>query len=477
VSLGAETSGIDFAVEAGGEITGVIVDESSGAPLPSIRVKLSDEEGRYLRYTWTDSGGTYSFRALAMGSYFVYTDDYDGYVNEVYDDVTCIGSCDPTAGTPIVVRAATTSSGIDFALAERPFGQISGRVTDAVTGQGLNGLQVTVWSTSGDSVRWATTDSAGHYTVTDLGAATWFVSVDAPADRLDELYRDILCPLGISHYGSGCDPTTGTPVPVSLGAETTGIDFALDRFGTISGTVTDADTGSLLAGVWIDLRNARGQQVAYVKTDAAGRYLAEGLGSGAHYLATAAPGEDYLDEIYNDLPCLGSVGSAGCLISKGNPVEVVAGSTLRGIDFALRPLTTGIVGQVTAAATGQGIPNVAVDLWDASGTRRATGLTDSGGYYVADVPPGIYYLSTHTAGGFVEELYDGIGCPAGSAFDGSCDPTGGTPVVVPVPAGVGSSIVGGIDFTLVTRVPGDPSTLFTDDFESGNLSAWSLVQP
>jgi hypothetical protein len=50
--------------------------------------------------------------------------------------------------------------------------------------------------------------------------------------------------------------TDGTPVMVTLNTTTSGIDFALERLGVISGTVTEAATGdpipSARVNIWDD---------------------------------------------------------------------------------------------------------------------------------------------------------------------------------------------------------------------------------
>jgi hypothetical protein len=112
--------------------------------------------------------------------------------------------------------------------------------------------------------------------------------------------------------------------------------------------------------------------------------------------------------------------------------------------------------------TGAPLANVVVDLWYDYGDRWGSVITGPDGTYDFQPYSGTWYVSTDNPYGRVDQVYDGVACPAGSAFAGRCDPTQGTPIFVP-----SSGLVEGIDFVL------GPGKIFTDGFESGNVSAWS----
>jgi hypothetical protein len=139
-------------------------------------------------------------------------------MNEVYDNVPCDSNCDPTSGTPIPVVPNDEITGIDLALSLG--GSIAGRVFDQNTGVGT-GACVLVYDASGHQVAMAYPQTeAGDYLAVGLPAGTYFVRVEPWYDYFPELYDDIPCDYS-------CDPTTGTPITVVLGAMTDGIDFAL----------------------------------------------------------------------------------------------------------------------------------------------------------------------------------------------------------------------------------------------------------
>src|SRR5207245_6498277 len=68
VTAGSTKSGIDAALKAGGQITGKVTDASTKAALSGVLVCLHEASSRCI---FTDSGGEYTFAALASGEYKV----------------------------------------------------------------------------------------------------------------------------------------------------------------------------------------------------------------------------------------------------------------------------------------------------------------------------------------------------------------------------------------------------------------------
>ena len=426
------TSGIDFVLDRFGEITGTVTEAVTGLPLPSIEIELWSASGSYVDNDYTDSLGKYSIAGLSTGTYFAVAEDYE-YADELYDDLPCAGGapygCDPTAGTPIAVTINDTTGGIDFVLDR--LGSISGTVTEVGTSEPIVSLRVEVWSSSGSYVRSANTDSAGAYTVDRLNAGTYFLTTDD--DRyVNELYDDLPCGT------QGCDPTTGVPVLAVLNADTSGIDFALVERGSISGTVTDQATGDPIPGARVEIWNATGSYtVGAGHSDDAGNYTVSGLVPGTYYAATDIDGGDYLDELYDNLPCSWP---ADCQPTTGTPIAVADGSTTTGIDFTLI-LGGAISGTVTDERSGDPVTSGEVRIINASGTTVGEGQIDSSGNYrVGGLETGTYYARTdlYYSSDWIEELYDDIPCP-----NGNCNPVTGTPIDVTL-----GDTVSGTDFAL-----------------------------
>ena len=124
---------------------------------------------------------------------------------------------------------------------------ITGTVTDAATGLPIaNEGYVLLYDAGGSYVGLDRTDGVGVYSFVGLPTGTFFVRTDFDA-YFDELYDDLPCPIS-------CDVTAGTPVSVTFGATTSGVDFGLgeapndftlevSKTGPGSGTVTSSPSG------------------------------------------------------------------------------------------------------------------------------------------------------------------------------------------------------------------------------------------
>ena len=189
-------------------------------------------------------------------------------------------------------------------------GTISGTVTDT-GGTGLSGVGVQIYDASGSFAGFGSTDGTGQYTLGGLPTGTYFARTFASsAGYINELYNDLPC-------FPSCDVTTGTPIAVTTGATTSGVDFALALGGTINGTVTDTG-GTGVSGVFACIYDASGSQVNCDGTDGAGQYTAGGLPTGTYFTRTlAASFAGYIDELYDDLPCF-----TFCDVTTGTPIAV-----------------------------------------------------------------------------------------------------------------------------------------------------------
>ena len=422
VTTGATTSGINFALGAGGRISGTVTDGATAAPLANINVDIFDATGQFVTSGFTEGSGNYvTAGGLPSGTYYARTNNSAGYVNKLYNNITCV-VCNVTSGTAISVTAGATTSGISFSL--NTGGRISGTVTDAATAAPIANVNVQIANSSGAIVTSGFTDTAGQYlSAAGLTSGNYYVLTQNSQGYINEVYNNIAC--------LNCNPTSGTPVSVTAGATTSGISFSLNTGGRIAGTITDSATSAPLAGVSVQIVNSSGMGVASGFTDGSGSYVsAEGLPSGT-YFARTFNSLGYVDEIYNNITCL------TCNTTSGTPITVTTGATTSGINFALGAGGR-ISGTVTDAATTAGIANVNVAIFDAVGFQVANDFTDSTGSYTTDIglPPGTYYARTFNSAGYVNKLYNNITCL-------NCNVTTGTQITVT--AGATTS---GINFAL-----------------------------
>lgn len=427
VAIGATTMDIDFALEKGSLIAGTIRDESVGSGIERAWVDIFDSNGVLVTTSsWTDSSGEYISPGVEPGTHYARVSNASGYLDELYDDIPCVGSCDISAGTPISVAANSTVDGIDFELNKG--GTISGRVTDSASGLGILQVRVDIYDSNGSFFTSVYTDPSGGYTTTGIPGGTYYVSTFNRLGFLDELYDDMLCEMG-------CDITGGHPVTVVVGETTGGVDFALVRGGAISGSITDSSTGEGIAGVGVHIYDGEGSWVDYVSSGLDGTYTSDRALATGTYHAVTYNLQGYVDELFDDIACPGD----SCDVTTGTSIDVTAGSTTSGVDFALA-LGGAISGEVTDVLTSSPISDVVIQIYDANGFFVTSCRTDGIGSYTSEsiLPTGAYFAATSNTLGYADELYDNLPCVGG------CDPTSGTGITV-----TGGATRSGVDFALL----------------------------
>jgi hypothetical protein len=412
VNAGATTPGIDFSLARGGRISG-IVTAAGGGPLVDVTVSIADSHGTHVSSVRTDTNGVYISSGLPSGTYFVRTSvDRGGYVDQVYSHLTCGSSCDSTDGSPVSVFVPSLTTGVDFALVRG--GSVSGRVTDAANSNpatnGLAGVTMSINNDQDESVGTAVTDSNGNYTISGLPGGTYWAFTAANTGFINQLYDGLACP--------ACDINGGTPIAVTVGVATPGINFALVRGGGISGTVTDAGSGVPIGAVNVIVFNAGGALMLRTTTSANGEYrTADGLPAGTYFLTTSNE-LGYADALYNGSLCV------DCTVTDGTPVVVTGTDVTANINFSL--IRGGqIRGTITRRDTNAPIEGVDVQVYAATGVDPvASAVTNGlGGYRTVNIPPGNYYVRTVNGQGFIDGLYNGRDCLR-------CNPALGTPVSV-----------------------------------------------
>lgn len=428
-----------------GAIAGQVADAVTGAPISDVIVQIFDENGLFVTLGLSGPAGDYvSLDGLPTGTYFARSSNSASYLDELYDDLPCHFSwCNVTEGTGIPVTGGGTTSGIDFAL--DPGGVIAGTVTDAGTGDPIAGVTVILATTEVFGIAASPTDSTGAYhSLWGLPTGTYYAFTINTASYLNEVYDDLPCPFF-------CDPTNGTPISVTQGRTTAGIDFGLTLGGAIAGSITEAGTGDPLPSTAVNFWDSGGSIVTSGSVDPAGNYVSsDGLPTGSYFAATYVFSL-HINELYDDIPC-----PFGCSVTSGTPIPVTVGTTTPGIDFELAA-GGGLSGTVTDAVTGDPIPNVLVVAYDTLGNALHVMTSDLAGEYSpsAALPAGTYYARTINDLGYTDELFDELPCLFWCAI------TAATPITVAPPP-----VTGGIDFTLAVR------PLFFDGLESGGLGIW-----
>ena len=424
VTAGSTTSGIDFALVAGGVISGAVTIDGSGTPLDSGYVRIYVSSSDYIRAYPNTSGVYETGPGLPSGTYYAKAQSFEGYVTELYDDIPCAFGCTATDGTPIAVTGGATTANIDFALDAEA--SISGTVTDDTTHVGLDTGYLYFYDASGNSLTSVYPDANGDYSFGGLPAGTYYARTFSFEAYWDELYDDIDC-------SDSCTVTDGTPIMVAAGATMAGIDFELTKGGSISGTVTESSGHTGLDTGRVNIYDDNGDWVTRGYPDSSGNYISQKPLIAGTYYAKSYSFEGYMDELYDNILCVGS-----CTVTSGTPIVVAASATTSGIDFEL-DAGGFISGTVTDDSTHDPLDTGYVDIYNAAGNWMSTAYPNASGIFVsyAALPTGTYYARTYSFEGYFEELYDDIPCNDG------CTVTDGTPILVT--AGLTTS---SIDFEL-----------------------------
>jgi uncharacterized surface anchored protein len=453
-------------------VSGLVTDALTSALLAGATVSLATAGGMLVAQTLTPVAGTFAFTGVTPGSYTV-TASRPGY------GAAGLGAF-PTAGGTVP---------LSFALQPLP-GRLSGTVTDAQTGLALGGATVTAHNAAGAAAGAALTAAGGGYLIESLTPGPYTVNLShnayqtqavgavispAATTTLDAalpplpatLSGTILSDLtALPLAGAGVTLATdkGLPAATALSdaagfyrviglapgnyvatfqavdhqtlgvgfhpgpAEVVTIDVTLKPTpGSISGTVTDAETSLPLSGAAVALSTSGGCLVATVTTDGFGRFTLPGL--------TPDPGYKLVASLVHY-----ATQGVGAAVLPG----VVTTEAL-----SLPPLPASAAGTITDLLTGLPLAGVAVTVTDGASLVAGRALTGvDGRYLVGGLAPGRFTLAFHLPG-----YQDGlVGLQLGPEEAGLADLT-----LEPYPATVGGLVT---DTVSGLPLPGVTAQLF-----------------
>ncbi len=263
-----------------------------------------------------------------------------------------------TATNPVnsgVVTAVFPATGYDPSI-----GVISGQVTDNGTGNPVVGAVVVALNNSTYTFDGSDATDANGYYVIPVPDGVYAVRVQP--DVYPMTYNKEL-------------------VTISDHSIVTDVNFSLKPGATISGTVTDADTGAGIEGVQVHAFDyGIDWGVPPVMTDINGTYniiVSEGT-----YRIWAQPAPEYASQYYD---CTD--------YENATLVSILAGETKTKIDFALELLSAFITGEIRSA-DGEILAGVTVTL-----ESKPPVTSDAQGIYRIEVTsPGTYTVTASLAG-------------------------------------------------------------------------------
>jgi hypothetical protein len=248
-AVNATTPGIDFALDAGGRISGTITNAATTFPIQGVNAQVHNSAGTSLGSAGTNASGLFTTSGLPAGTYYIRSNNALGFVDQLYSGLPCpIASCASTitSGTPIVVNVGAITGGVNFALSTG--GRISGTVTSVPAGTPIAGVTAQIYTSGGTFLGSLNTGPVGNYITSGLPAGTYFARTSNGLGYANRLYNNLPC-------SGGCVVTTGTPITVTASATTTGVNFALTTLFTFTDNPLVANTTVAKAVHLIELRN------------------------------------------------------------------------------------------------------------------------------------------------------------------------------------------------------------------------------
>ena len=252
---------------------------------------------------------------------------------------------------------------------------ISGRVVSKDTGFPLANIHMVADPTTEGPSADGDTDADGRYTLIGLPSGTYKVR----AEGHDQGYVR-------TFYPDQFDRGNADYITVADSEAIEGIDFDLELGATLTGRVTDADTGLPIADLGLRARPPRGNELSWAGTNTNGRYILKGLPGGL-LVEVKIEGEGYVQARAQIL-----IGDAG---------------VTQSADFTLTRGTT-ISGRVFDVDTGLPIANVDVDADNTSRSGpNSYARTDAlGNYTLRGVAPGTYRIEVRNTRSYIREYYD-----------------------------------------------------------------------
>lgn len=416
VTAGTPLTGQDFDLSAGGTIQGTYTCLVPTTAWLLGQVEVYDASARLVQskdISCRTSAVEFAFVGLPPGTYYALARDRPfvpfrpgpqggPLIDQLHGGGTCVTiDCDVRRGTPLVVTAGATTSGVDFVL----------RMGATIT-----------WSAYAPPLR--VFDARGIEVAPVVRSSVYSPPQEAVGLPLGTYYATI----GAAPYGReeclDCPVTMGTPLVITSLDQTvslSGTDSAT-RYGSVSGVVRDAVGDAPLSAIRIDVFSSSGDLIGFATSDVSGRWAVDlpravvGVSSGvATYYARTRNTRGYVDTVFGRVNC------TACEVQVGTPITVSLDTPVTGIDFRLA--RGGLVSGIVTDEHSAPIPGLVVAVSDTGGAVVARATSGANGAFETTVPEGTYIVRSDPVSGRVMTVFDGRPCPGGRCVD-----VGGSPV-------------------------------------------------
>ena len=215
IAPGAIPPAFNFALQPSSSISGKATTRAGeGSDLPaSVEVDVYNGAGVLAAVAYSDVLGNYVVNDLPPGTYFAEAGSpyyyYAAFMPQIWQQIDCPGQCAPTTGTPILLDAQATATGVDFDMTRRD--AVVGRVVDDKNSP-LSGVVIDLFdSTSGAYYASGISDPLGYYVAVGSLGGAYFVATEAGGGYVDQVFSHISCPLGSAYFGD-CALSGATPI-------------------------------------------------------------------------------------------------------------------------------------------------------------------------------------------------------------------------------------------------------------------------
>lgn len=455
----ATVAGVDATLHPGGQIEGTITDGLTANPLQNARacaVEIGAEGGE--RCAQTSASGTYAIGSLPTGTFEVIFSGgpgNPGSASERYDSQPIDDS-----GTPVVVTAGATVTGIDGDLPRG--GSVRGTVTAEVSGLPIESIEVCALRGHQAEGRCIFTDQLGNYEITGLDVGSYAIRF-RPGTPFGPGAEPSDPDWITQWYSSQATRADAEPLEVVSGITFLGVDAEMVSGARISGTLTGAGGVPIPSGYSCAVPSGSGEErCGFAGED--GNYQIQGLAPGSYQVRFGANpangGTGWLPEFWEDKPDAAAA----------DEVEVLGGVT-EEVDAELQSAGA-ISGRVTVAGSGAPLPEAFVCAIP-DGETEAANCAEAGAngkYLIPLLPSGSYRVEFSVSYFEDGERLDEFE----TQFHAGASSLGGS-AVVDVSAG---SIAGSIDAAMVeVSSPPEPPDPEGGGQPPGDLPATPVPPP
>ncbi|MFC7370130.1 carboxypeptidase regulatory-like domain-containing protein [Fictibacillus iocasae] len=338
ISAGQNVTGFDFVLQgavAPASVSGAVLDEN-GQTVANATVQILDSLNNVIGTTVADAFGNFSVSNLPSGSFTVrasaagFAPGFTGITLAAGQDLS-----------DVIVRLTSIASP----------GTITGLVQDP-SGIPIPGAAIVIRDQSNVVIGTANTDANGAFTVSGLAAGSY--TVVASADN----------------FGTNTVSTS-----VSAGGTSNVVITLSVNPGTVTGQVTNAVTGTPIAGTSIRIADSAGTTVAETATDENGNYTVTNLSPGDYRAVAVNPAFQVAIEAFSLTP---------------GETEI--------INFALLPAPGTVIGNVVDAETGEIIPGATIEVLSNLVVIASAAVNNLADYIIGGLPEGLVTIRANAPG-------------------------------------------------------------------------------